>query len=173
MKIGSQGLLSFWFENRKSRSRRGGNVGIAAAISKGAVEKRGKPVVGFPRFSIRPVISTALRDLCIGVRRHQALRRATRKTATKKSADKEGRCKEDAPARLLLRPPRRRSPAKRPLARQPSAVKAGRNQKGRREEGHEKGHREEDLPARLPSKSAPLLASRKKLRRPQRPPSPN
>jgi hypothetical protein len=25
------------------------------------VEKRGKPVLGFPRFSIRPVISTALR----------------------------------------------------------------------------------------------------------------
>jgi len=40
-------------------------VGIAAAISKGAVGKRGKPVFGFPRFSIRPVISTALRGLAL------------------------------------------------------------------------------------------------------------
>jgi hypothetical protein len=53
------------FENRENRHRRGGNVGIAAAISKGAVEKRGKPVFGFPRFSIRPVISTALRGFVL------------------------------------------------------------------------------------------------------------
>src|SRR5215472_8376882 len=45
------------FETETSR-RRGGNVGIAAAISKGG-GKGGKPAFGFPRFPA-PGISTAL-----------------------------------------------------------------------------------------------------------------
>ena len=41
-------------------------MGIAAAISRGAVGKRGKPVPGFPAFSIRPVISTVLQGFVSG-----------------------------------------------------------------------------------------------------------
>jgi hypothetical protein len=67
--IGSGELLSVSvLIERATVAGAGGNVGIATAISNGAVEKGGKPVFGFPPFPIRPVISTALRDRCFASR---------------------------------------------------------------------------------------------------------